>query len=167
MLSHLRETGGEIELNAINWWNASISLGTTGSILKSVFQFCPTFFSTKYWEVRCLYNKYLRMWLAEEMEREERVCAVGAGIPMMVSSWGRGTACPSPWAVGGTSPRPAVSSRCDFDFPVGMSGELWTGAHRPCRHIKGVASFDLCWDNLKWKVGNFISADLLIKKKVH
>lgn len=28
------------------------------------------------------------MWLAEVMEREEQVCAVGAGIQMMGSSWG-------------------------------------------------------------------------------
>lgn len=46
------------------------------------------------------------MWLAKVMEREERVCAADAGIQMMVSSWGVGTACPSSELWEGAAPDP-------------------------------------------------------------
>lgn len=55
--------------------------------------------------------------------------------------WAQSAPHPARWE--GAAPDP-VSSRCDFDFPVGMSWGLWSGAHRPRRHTKGVVSFDLC-----------------------
>lgn len=109
-------------------------------------------------------TKAPRKNVAEVIEGEEefvqRAEAFWRGS--VAGRWAQPVPHPERWE--GAAPGP-LSSRRDFDFPVGRSWGLWSGAHQPRRRAKGLASFDLCWNNLKLKVGNFISADLLIKLK--